>query len=264
VVCRDAIANWHDRTVSTSTVGTFTIWDSLKTFGYGCDSLYQLTFTVQPTYFFNDTLVVCHNVIASWHGIQLPTSVGGAFTFWDSLKTSHSGCDSIYKLTLLVNAISDFEIKTSGDLCEDDSLKLYVDVKNVSYHWTTGDTTDYTMVYRNGVYGVSVFILGCTTLQNIHVECPCNLWLPNIFTPNNDRINEEFLPVSTSALNSFSMYIYDRWGSLIYKTDTLTPWDGTYKGRHAVAGVYYCVIRYSCASDPTKTRTKQGSVTLIR
>jgi gliding motility-associated-like protein len=263
-VCRDEITNWHNKILPTSTVGIFTVWDSLKTSYFGCDSIYKLTFIVQPSYFFNDTLIVCHNAIASWHGIQLPTAVAGTFTFWDSLKTSHYACDSICELTLIVNIIPDFEIKTTGDLCEDDSVKLYVDVKNVSYQWTTGDTANYTVICQNGVYGIAVSIEGCTTLQNIHVECPCHLWLPNIFTPNKDQINEEFLPVSTSVLNSFSMYIYDRWGSLIYQTDTLTPWNGTYKGRDAVTGVYYCVVRYSCTNDPTKIHTKQGSITLVR
>jgi gliding motility-associated-like protein len=263
-VCRNEIANWHNKILPTSIVGTFIFWDSLQTSYFGCDSLYKLTLIVQPSYFFNDTLMVCHNAIANWHRIQLPTAVTGTFTLWDSLKTSHYSCDSIYELTLIVNVIPDFEIKTTGNLCEDDSIKLYVDVENVSYHWTTGDTTNYTVVCQNGVYGISVSIVGCTTLQNIHIECPCDLWLPNIFTPNKDQINEDFLPVSTSALHSFSMYIYDRWGSLIYKTDTLTPWNGTYKGGNAVAGVYYCVVRYSCTNDPTKILTKQGSITLVR
>jgi gliding motility-associated-like protein len=263
-VCHDETVYWHNKTLPTSITGMFTVWDSLKTSYSGCDSLYQLTLIVPPTYFFSDTLVVCRNAVVNWRKIQLPTSVPGTFTFQDSLKTSHNGCDSIYELTLIINTIPDFDIKTKGDLCEDGSIRLYVEVENVSYHWTTGDTTNHTTVYQNGAYGISVFIKGCTTLQNISVECPCDLWLPNIFTPNDDQINDEFLPISTSTLNSFSMYIYDRWGSLIYKTDSLTPWDGTNKDRYAAAGVYYCVIHYSCINNPTKIRTKQGSVTLVR
>ncbi|MDR1459822.1 MAG: gliding motility-associated C-terminal domain-containing protein, partial [Bacteroidales bacterium] len=263
-VCLHEVANWRNIPLTTSITGTFIVWDSLQTSTYGCDSLYRLTLIVLPTYLFNDTLLVCHHATASWRGILLPTSVAGTFIFWDSLKTSHYGCDSIYSLTLFVNVIPDFEIKTTGDLCNDESIRLFVDLENVSYLWTTGDTTPYTTVFQNGVYGISVSIVGCTTLQDIHVECPCDMWLPNIFTPNNDQYNEEFIPVSSSVLSSFSMYIYDRWGSLIYQTETLTPWNGRYKGGDAVAGVYYCVIHYTCKNDPTKLRTKQGSVTLIR
>ncbi|MCL2132224.1 MAG: gliding motility-associated C-terminal domain-containing protein, partial [Lentimicrobiaceae bacterium] len=71
-------------------------------------------------------------------------------------------------------------------------------------------------------------------------------------------------PVVRANLASFSMYIYDRWGQIIYKTDSYTPWDGTCNGRYASAGVYFCVISYSCANEPEKIVNKQGSVTLLR
>jgi hypothetical protein len=51
----------------------------------------------------------------------------------------------------------------------------------------------------------------------------------------------------------------------MFKTNFYAAWDGTNgKGRDAAAGVYFCVIEYSCANDPAKIYKKQGKVMLVR
>jgi gliding motility-associated-like protein len=162
--------------------------------------------------------------------------------------------------------IPDFEIDTIGELCQDGSMELYVelDMENLSYRWTTGDTTSSITILRNGVYGISVLYRGCTVLQNINIECLCDFFVPNIFTPNGDGLNDVFLPVPTSEISSFLMNIFDRWGNLMFQTNTLIPWDGTSKGNYAIAGVYSYIIYYSCTITPDKKQKKQGRITLMR
>ena len=65
----------------------------------GCDSIYCLTLTVNPTYLIDDTVTVfSHDLPYTWHGRDL-TDTG---VYYDSLQTV-DGCDSVYQLTLTVN-----------------------------------------------------------------------------------------------------------------------------------------------------------------
>jgi adhesin/invasin len=60
---------------------------------------------------------------------------------------------------------------------------------------------------------------------------PINIYVPKVFTPNNDGTNDVLKPilVGISAFHYFS--VYNRWGNLIYTTqDANQGWDGTFKG----------------------------------
>jgi gliding motility-associated-like protein len=190
--------------------------------------------------------------------------VSSAGEYW--VMASNQRCQASDTTYVVEIEIPDFEIDTIGELCQDGSMELYVDLdmENLSYRWTTGDTTDRIIISQNGVYGITVSYSGCTVLQNFTAECPCGFWIPNTFTPNGDGNNEVFIPVPKSELNSFSMNIYDRWGNLIFHTDTLKPWDGTNNGNYAKTDVYTYVINYSCLSSPNKKRREQGEITLLR
>lgn len=69
------------------------------------------------------------------------------------------------------------------------------------------------------------------------------LKVPNVFTPNGDGKNDEFR-VAYRSLREFHIWVYNRWGKLIYEsTDPARGWDGTINGRPAAEGAYFYVIR---------------------
>ena len=69
------------------------------------------------------------------------------------------------------------------------------------------------------------------------------LTVPNVFTPNGDGANDEFRVVYRS-IKEFHIWVYNRWGKLVYKSDNPAEgWDGKINGRDAAAGAYYYVIR---------------------
>lgn len=70
----------------------------------GCDSIYTLTYTVNPAYLFEDVAETCDNEPYVWNGherVVVPTAAG-YYQIYDSLQTIN-GCDSIWKLTLTVH-----------------------------------------------------------------------------------------------------------------------------------------------------------------
>ena len=69
------------------------------------------------------------------------------------------------------------------------------------------------------------------------------LAVPNVFTPNGDGKNDEFR-VAYRSLREFHIWVYNRWGKLIYEsTDPARGWDGTINGKPAAVGAYFYVIR---------------------
>jgi len=104
---------------------------------------------------------------------------------------------------------------------------------------------------------------GCTKRDSVRIDYNCaNLTIPNVFTPNGDKLNDLFFVNATYA-DSYTIYIYDRWGKEIFTSNQATnPWDGTTKGGSQVPdGVYYYIVKLECGGTKTE---KKGFVQLLR
>ncbi len=85
---------WHNYTINES--GTRTV--NMQT-ADGCDSILTFTLTVLPSYSYTENITVCATETpVVWHGRSLSDSG----TYYDSLTTVN-GCDSVYRLNLVVN-----------------------------------------------------------------------------------------------------------------------------------------------------------------
>lgn len=99
-------------------------------------------------------------------------------------------------------------------------------------------------------------------------DCPPELVVPNIFTPNNDSVNDDLRYSRVDiAQNSLFFKIYNRWGELMYYADddTDAPWDGTFNGKKLPSDTYAWVATFKKDGDPTqKIFRSQGAVLLVR
>jgi hypothetical protein len=119
-ICEQQTYSWkgHSVSIGHKPVGSYVIWDSLKTVG-GCDSAYKLTLEVHPNHSYVENVEICENESYSWkgHSVSIGHKPVGSFVVWDSLKTVY-GCDSVYRLNLKVNAVflhaDTFEICKGG------------------------------------------------------------------------------------------------------------------------------------------------------
>lgn len=76
------------------------------------------------------------------------------------------------------------------------------------------------------------------------IDCP-QIEIPNVFTPNGDGINDVFkVNLSGNALQNFRIDIYDRWGLLIFTSESINyKWDGrTTSGKKVVEGTYFYIV----------------------
>ncbi len=97
-------------------------------------------------------------------------------------------------------------------------------------------------------------------------NCP-QYSLPDVFTPNNDGVNDVFSPFPYKYVQSVDMKIYNRWGSLVFETtDPDINWKGTVKNgdKSCSTGVYYYVCTVNeLTLEGVKPRQLTGTVTLL-
>ena len=90
-------------------------------------------------------------------------------------------------------------------------------------------------------------------------------YIPNVFTPNGDQINDVVIVVSNlpgDRLISFE--IFDRWGSMLFSQYGNPPfqWDGKSKEEEAQSGVYVYKLLWKDLEG--NTVAKVGDITLLR
>lgn len=125
----------------------------------------------------------------------------------------------------------------------------------------------YTFPY-SGAYTVCLINvnLQCvdTICREVEVFDKEYIYVPNSFSPNNDGYNDEFLPVITGDVEEYDLFIFNRWGQLIFETNEPTKsWNGSFKNKKSQIGSYIWRIRYKTARD-VDVRYLTGHVNLIR
>jgi len=101
----------------------------------------------------------------------------------------------------------------------------------------------------------------CVFKIDLHIELVKRLVLPNIFTPNDDAINDHYVPPFV-VTDYYVTTIYDRYGTQIFtSSDQNVTWDGTYNGKECAEGVYYVLIEYEVCFE---MREEKGFVHLQR
>ncbi|HTA62613.1 MAG TPA: gliding motility-associated C-terminal domain-containing protein [Bacteroidia bacterium] len=88
--------------------------------------------------------------------------------------------------------------------------------------------------------------------------------IPNVFTPNGDGINDNFM-VKSEGVSTFSMDIFDRWGLKMFSSTSVnSAWDGkTIGGKEVPDDTYFYVIK-ATSSKTNETQEYKGFITLIK
>jgi len=113
---------------------------------------------------------------------------------------------------------------------------------------------------------------GCTATGALYVivNTSRNVYIPNIFTPDGDGLNDDFrLTIGKGVKRINYLKIYNRWGELMYFEQNLNPsaantvsWDGRYKGKRVNPGVYVYLVEVVFLDG--RTILYRGAITLIR
>jgi gliding motility-associated-like protein len=93
-------------------------------------------------------------------------------------------------------------------------------------------------------------------------------FVPNIFSPNGDGINDIFYLQSNSEVTEVSVFrVFDRWGDVVFEDFNFLPndpvhgWDGSSDGEGLNPGVFVCWIKLQTTQGELIV---VGDVTLVR
>jgi len=233
---------------SCSGPGVTCLWD----FGDG-----QISFDCNPSYVYNDP--GCYDVtliVTDSSGCRDTLSRNCAVEVYP-LPTANYYRDPL-KINILNPVISFFDKSTNA----------------TSWHWIfeNGATSiipnPVHMFSDTGCFPVTLIVeneWACTdtTGGTVCIEDVSIIYVPNAFTPNGDGDNEWF-KVEQHNFCEIEMFIFDRWGNLIYETTSLKGWDGTANGGSKIVqeDVYVWLVKAKdCYGKPWR---RVGHVTVIR
>lgn len=155
------------------------------------------------------------------------------------------------------------------------NLESYSDV-GVIYSWSPSDNLSCincpfptASVSSSMVYTVTVTNpFGCSVSEDIQINvletCDENLIkIQNVFSPNQDGLNDNFTLKNNDFLQLEKIRIYARTGELVYESINLNDsWDGTYNGNVLNTGVYVYYIEAKCATG--EQIMLKGNITLLK
>ncbi len=113
--------------------------------------------------------------------------------------------------------------------------------------------------------------IGCTATDDVivNVFIPKRVYLPNIFSPNNDGINDVWFIGSNEFVDIIqNLEIYDRWGEQVFLRRDILPndpaegWDGRLKGTRMHNGVYTYIATLMFRDGII--RTYKGTITIVQ
>lgn len=213
------------------------------------------------------------------NGASLSNIAGGSYSVQ---VTDLNGCKSVSNVAMVPNlpgiqvVLSASPLSGTAPATFNFNAQTAVNNPSGGYSWTYGTGTGNSTVSNQsqyvygaaGLYNVVVMVtdsFGCVAKDTIQVVVLENesVIVPNVFTPNNDGINDAFT-ITSSGVSDIHIWIYDRWGKLMYeKADGNIYWEGTNKNNtDCVDGTYYYILEYKGQKGDKKN--SKGYISLVR
>ncbi len=201
-----------------------------------------------------------------------------------------NGCNFVYNGTSLGNSTCNYGLplfykfydKKKLDinilsLCFQDSIdfRCNLDEKTDTFYWLIkGDSVNLKISNKSQFkykFNSNLLLdiklvkgLDSITIKREIIDCnkDCNFKIPNVFTPNNDSINDYF-EVKLKCSKHYNLSIFDRWGIKVFNSNSpQIMWNGNYNGRNCSDGTYYYILRYTDSYN--RRQLINGVIQLIR
>jgi gliding motility-associated-like protein len=208
------------------------------------------------TYYQNGTYTVTLD-ITSQYGCPNSMTVNNMIHVWPKPSAAFVTSPSITSMLdplVFFNNVSSTTYSSYWNF-GDGSTSLATDP---SHHFPAADTFNIMLVITSDH--------GCldTAYDQVLVKEIYTLYIPNAFTPDDNGVNDVFLPVGNLIdPDHYEMMIFDRWGEMIFETrDVHKGWDGSVNGDPIKDdAVFEYVIIYKDRDG--LNQKKIGSVTLL-
>ncbi len=245
----------------------------------GCDSVSQIYLDVLENTYSTVQDTFCLGDLFFFHDIY--TTEAGTF---ETALINANGCDSVITLHLTgVGTGLGVELPETQFINLGQSITLeplFYDPVYTLFTWTNldgnilGDTPSLSLTQptqSQWLYLLASNNAECTQLDSVEVKVipDYSVYIPNVFSPDGNGINDEFTCYVTGAVSSIAAFsIYDRWGNLIFQEEDISSpgnykgWNGKTSGEPAMQGVYVYMIKIKFLNGVEKLFA--GDVTLLR
>lgn len=206
----------------------------------------------------------------------------------DLLEGSHvltlqdaNGCELETILTLTGAIIPELEIGSDATIKLSEDIQLTassnIPLDNIIWNPPTGLSCTncpepIARPFLQTIYIASVTSVdGCITSDSltIRVDESRRVFVPNVFSPNNDGINDLFsIDAGPEVSRILSLRVYSRWGAMVFQDLEYDPniedrgWDGSYRGALMDNGVFAWTANVEFLDGVTMLL--KGDVTLVR
>ena len=225
---------WRNRELTESGI----YYDTLTT-QYGCDSVYQLTLTVNPTVVITDNpIVLCAGESESWRGMTLNET--GIYR--DTVNSVTTGCYEIHEVTVTVNPTYLFHDTVT--ICSDE----------LPYSWrgmtltSAGEREDYlqTVHYCDSIYRLTLYVNPSYHLTE--TVSACDYDLPYLWHGQSLTVSGTYYDTLTTISGCDSTYTLNftvNASSYVAEADTVCDTELPYAWRGhqlTTTGIYYDTI----------------------
>lgn len=206
-----------------------------------------------------------------------PTGHGlGTTTKFKVIAASGTCAADTATVNVVVNALP--KLKASEDFTTTPNAEVQIyasSASDLTYTWKAVDSISCTDCRRTTIYptqsqtiyvnGVDEY--GCKASDSIKVQVvacdPETIFLPNVFTPNADGLNDELFMSSKTLATLNYFRIFDEWGRMVYETKNMNDkWDGKVNGQPVSIDVFAYVLEGKCQNGSPVL--KYGNISVVR
>jgi gliding motility-associated-like protein len=166
-----------------------------------------------------------------------------------------------------ITAVWEPFLSDSLAVCNNATLEPEQLTTGARYQWSTGSSSRNIRITEAGSYPLSVQkgqCRVCDTVKLSLLDCQCRLFMPNIFTPNMNGVNEGLEPVFDCVPEAYQLLVFNRWGQLVFDNQRSSQgWNGRYRGEPVPDGVFVWQLNFK---DPLsgQFRSEKGTVLVLR
>lgn len=171
---------------------------------------------------------------------------------------------------LTVRIEKPFQLRPDTTICYEDTLIASVPPGVTEWQWNDGSRSSEISIALPGTYILKGELNECIFTDSLQVgfytceECP--YYAPNVFSPNDDGVNDIWQVYLPCNWIQFNLRVYDRWGGLVFSADDPeNGWDGSIRGREAVPGVYVWSLEWTGELlGERRVFRAEGDVSIVR
>lgn len=181
--------------------------------------------------------------------------------------TDTNGCTSSATTEVKLMQVPRFDLGPDLESCASESFLLRVpQLPGDLIQWSTGSSAPSITISEGGLYWVEVRNECGVVRDSLELTIAAEQhgpFVPNAFYPNSEFPENRLFHATGDQPEEFMFRLYDRWGALIYETQSISEgWDGSINGKPAPEGVYiYTMVLRACDG---KRRSRKGTVVLLR